>query len=331
VTVKARLIKLTGNGDTEGEGFDVQFNPTSLTIQYRSHAGQEAKGAALPAQYLGLRTATMSVDLIFDTADTGGDVRELTGRVLAFIDPTKPDKANKSKSGKSPPPRLKFKWGTFFISGVINEASEELDLWSRTGNPLHAKVHLSIEGQDPLLRKAMTSPSRDTMPGRGQQNRGNPAAPGTPDEQGEQGPARFDQSSAALAGESAAAFAARSGLDPRAWRALGLNGANPSALPAGLRIRHDHARPTEHHIHKWAASLRHRSWHDRTRSQPSRRDERFRSCNRAGAGSSPAGCRDGTGSGSGLWDLASAPCASFAIGWPIRLKRRKPQPGPINR
>lgn len=226
--LRAKLVPIIG--DKDGTAVAVQFNPTTLNLQYKSHTGQKDKGVTLARQYLGLRTVTLTVDLIFDTADTAEDVRDLTRPVISFFSPPK------AKGGKAGPPRVRFEWGTVEVTGTVESATEDLEMFSPDGKPLRAKVHLSIEGQEKAAREAVTSPAdgtdADRTPLGGPVRPDLDQDPGTP--AGQQ-PVR-DRSGPALAGESAPAFAARAGLDPRAWRSLDLGGQDPMALTPGVRI-----------------------------------------------------------------------------------------------
>jgi len=228
---KAFLQELDGKtppGKVGGE-LPVQFNPTSLRIQFtNNNEGTEAR-ARQTQQHLGTSSATLSLDLVFDTADEGTsevprNVREKTQHVRKFLLP--------AKGSKKPPPKVRFQWGTFAFDGVMTGCTEEIDLFSATGVPLRAKCSISMKEQKPEF--AALKSGAGVAQGENKKKPGESGAgPGT----GGGGPT--DASAPALAGESAADFAARMGLDPAAWRGLAAGLDATLSLEAGLEIDFD--------------------------------------------------------------------------------------------
>src|SRR5262245_1921099 len=84
----------------------------------------------------------MSVELLFDTTQSGANVRESTKDIAFFIQP-------KDKKSKKPvPPCVRFEWGVFIFRGVVDSMEETLDYFSEQGVPLRATISLSISRQD---------------------------------------------------------------------------------------------------------------------------------------------------------------------------------------
>jgi hypothetical protein len=223
---KAQLIALKGDkGSTEDtaiDPLDVQFNPASLRLQLTNETSGGRTHGHPAEQHLGEGSTQLSFDLHFDTADTGDNVREQVEKVEQFVKASVP-------ASKKAPPRVKFHWGEFIFEGVMTGLQEEIDFFSPEGVPLRSKVSVTIKGQDPKRAANEDGPGAaqgaSTVPGA--QN----APPGT---SGPPGPG--DRAGTALGGESAAAFAARMGIDPSAWRGLGAGLSSPLSLPAGLEI-----------------------------------------------------------------------------------------------
>lgn len=223
---KAQLIALKGDKkstalDTSIPPLNVQFNPASLRLQLTNDtAGGRTRGHQAE-QHLGDGSTQLTFDLHFDTADTGDNVRKQVELVEKFVLPSTP-------SSKKAPPRVQFHWGEFIFEGVMSGLQEEIDLFSAEGVPLHSKVSVTIKGQDP---KRTASEEADPARGTSQVPGAQSAGPGT-----NGGGAPGDRAGTALGGESAAAFAARMGLDPSAWRGLGAGLDSPLSLAAGLEI-----------------------------------------------------------------------------------------------
>jgi hypothetical protein len=177
-------------------------------------------------QFLGSSSTTLTVELVFDTADEGTtgaprSVRERTAMVEKFVLP------RSTEPTRQAPPKVRFHWGPFHLDGVIESINIDIDHFAGDGTPLRAKVGLSIKEQDSTYQ---FGPSNST----GNQQAPTPgtAPPGLPGG----GAAAATQSAAAIAGETAADFAARQGLDPAAWRGLDIGGSASLSLNAGLEV-----------------------------------------------------------------------------------------------
>lgn len=131
------------NVTAKGKPFAVHFNPVSLqialsnTLDDKSNPQDKQK-----QQYVAKTSAKLTMDLIFDTTDTGSDVRKITGQVAALMSP----KASGGKSGA--PPTVLFEWGAFRFQGLIESYRETLDFFSYDGVPLRASVNLTLTQQD---------------------------------------------------------------------------------------------------------------------------------------------------------------------------------------
>jgi Contractile injection system tube protein len=195
------------------ETIPVQFNPTTMQLQMSNSVDGGNSRGRQTQQFNGSSSTQLSLDLEFDTADEGTndnpvDVRSKTNKVRQFVLPG-------GKESKQAPPRVKFRWGTFELIGVMTSLSEELSLFSRDGVPLRSKLSVQIKEQDPkfdALARGSGANDDNKPPAAGQ---GSGTGPGV------EGGGPIDRAVAALAGETPADFLARNGLAPDAWRALG--------------------------------------------------------------------------------------------------------------
>jgi hypothetical protein len=222
---------------------EVQLNPATLRYQMASTVDFGKDAGRQKTTYQG-STSTLSFDLVFDTADEGStaqpvDVRTRTRQLERFVlpDMTQP---------KAAPPRLQFTYGTFTVIGVMTALNQDYDLFSASGVPLRAKCAVTIKEQKPEFDASLAGPGANTgagatppvLPGAGT-GTALPGATGAglpaPPPAGAIPAAPADRTGSALAGESAADFAQRMGLDPRAWK--GLQGiTDPLRLQAGQQI-----------------------------------------------------------------------------------------------
>lgn len=125
---------------TDGEpavNFPVHFNPASL--QYTVSNKEQGQGAK-KKQHVSETSAQLSMDLVFDTTDTGRDVRLDTGEIVKLLSP--------DAKAKKAPRMVEFSWGTFSFTGVIEQYKETLDFFSADGVPLRASVGLTLSSKE---------------------------------------------------------------------------------------------------------------------------------------------------------------------------------------
>lgn len=209
---------------------EVQFNPTTLRLQINNTVeGGQSQGRQA-RQFIGASSTTLSLDLIFDTADEGTtdkprNVREKTALVEKFVLP------KGTGQDKQAPPKVRFNWGTLILDGVIDSISLDFDLFAADGTPLRAKVGISIKEQNSkyqFLEAGAGANDAGNAPAPGEASAGSPGSSG--------GPA--SSSALAIGGESSAEFAARLGLDPSAWRGLsvGVSGSLSIGVSGSLSL-----------------------------------------------------------------------------------------------
>ena len=238
------LVPIDGAAQPRETGAPIkaQFNPTSLKMQVTNEVRRPGGRGRQAEQYIGASSTTLSFELIFDTADEGTtgspvNVRDRTQPVQRFLLP--------SAGNRQAPPRVRFKWGAFVYDGVVTSLTEDLDLFAANGVPLRAKLAVSVKEQRPEFAALQSGPGARTDSGAVRPvalpSGGGAVPPGAvpPPRPGAGGPGAAppaDRTAPALGGESVAEFAARQGLDPAAWRAVGAGIASPLALEGGRQI-----------------------------------------------------------------------------------------------
>lgn len=203
---------------------EVQFNPTSLRIQYSNRTAGGQQSGAQGRQRPGTGEVQLSFDLVFDTADEGSaeqpvNVLEKTRLVERFVRP------RGNRAGQETPPRVLFEWGSCQVQGVMDSTNVDLDFFSAGGVPLRAKVSVTIKGQDAALNY---TPSPNP-PGAAQ------AASGAPGRGG--GTPAIAQVVQAQRGTNLPALASQLGLPPELWRALASGVPNVRNLVPGQEVQ----------------------------------------------------------------------------------------------
>jgi hypothetical protein len=149
---KAQLCELI-NGTKPGPPVTVQFNPQSLKSNYsnQSSGGDQKQGSS--PQFVATGVTKLSMELWFDvtlpmsegTPNPGGDVRNLTKAVTYFM---KLQNTNSADQQTRTPPKMKFQWGSFVFSGVMDSVDETIDLFSPEGVPLRASLTVNLSKHD---------------------------------------------------------------------------------------------------------------------------------------------------------------------------------------
>jgi Contractile injection system tube protein len=136
-----RLNRARFTDVTHQSSFDVHFNPVSLQLTLQNTLDEKGSGKS-KTQYVSKSSSKLTMDLVFDTTATGGDVREHTKKVARFLEP--------STTGKQAhqPPVVRFDWGTFGFQGLVEQYRETLDFFSPEGVPLRAGVNLTLASQE---------------------------------------------------------------------------------------------------------------------------------------------------------------------------------------
>jgi hypothetical protein len=126
-------------GDGAAKTVDVDFNPASMdytiTINTQGEGGQAQQAA-------GAASAKLNFELIFDTTDTGDDVRTKTNKVEVMLRPQAG--TGGANAPQQAPPMVTFEWGAFKFVGVVDSFKQAMDFFSSNGVPLRATITLSM-------------------------------------------------------------------------------------------------------------------------------------------------------------------------------------------
>jgi hypothetical protein len=117
----------------------VNFNPASL--EYTISANSQGEGGQ-SSQVVGSSSAKLNMELLFDTTDTGEDVRKKTHEIELMLKPSA------GAGGPNAPPQVApsvlFEWGAIRFEGVVDSFKQTMDFFSSNGVPLRAAIALSL-------------------------------------------------------------------------------------------------------------------------------------------------------------------------------------------
>jgi hypothetical protein len=139
---KARIVSV----NDPSKSVTCHFNPDSFTLERTidwNDAGSIGDDASM-VSFAGGRASDLKLDFLFDTTDTGKDVRD-TYKMLIELSMVDPNKKN-TKTGKGEPPLCRFEWGRFLtFTAVISSLSQKFTMFKPDGTPLRAEVGVSFK------------------------------------------------------------------------------------------------------------------------------------------------------------------------------------------
>ena len=154
----ARLGAVTGRPEQVSEWVDVHFNPASLQLQVSNELKDTRNNER--KQYVAKASAKLTMELQFDTTDTGADVTQTTKKLQAFVAPP----LNQQNQSQVPPPVVVFEWGRVKFKGIAESYKETIDFFSANGVPLRASVNLTLSRQDQVFDDAPGTAPQDAGP-----------------------------------------------------------------------------------------------------------------------------------------------------------------------
>jgi hypothetical protein len=120
------------------EAVEVLFNPTEYRLA-KANVFSEVAVPGLqspPLQFVRGNPRTLSMQLFFDTYETGDDVRNHTSMVTGLLDIEKELHA---------PPVCRFVWGRLAFKGVLERADVRFTLFYPDGIPARATMDVSFK------------------------------------------------------------------------------------------------------------------------------------------------------------------------------------------
>jgi hypothetical protein len=132
----------------QGAKIPCEFNPAQLAIVKSNSwtAGSQAGGKEPQLKYSGANPGSVSLDLIFDTTDTGDPVTTYTDQLMTLMEVNTelPGADDQSLAGR--PPYVTFNWGGMrTFKAVVEKLSVTFVYFAASGAPLRAKVGMELK------------------------------------------------------------------------------------------------------------------------------------------------------------------------------------------
>ena len=140
--LSGELVKATITNLDTNESVECMFNPTDYTFSKSNNwQPSKKKGANVPPlEFNGGNPTDLKVQLLFDTYESGDDVRKKYTNALwdlAMVNKEKTD----PKTKKGQPPQCEFRWGTMWsFKAVVANISQKFTLFLADGTPVRATL-----------------------------------------------------------------------------------------------------------------------------------------------------------------------------------------------
>ena len=134
---KAQILYKKGGKEKE-DSIDVLFNPTEYAIESSNqYSWQSVPGLSQPlAQFVTGEASSLTMDLFFDSYESGEDVRKYTMEIVGLLDIDKEIHA---------PPQCTFVWGSLSFKGVLEKVSQRYTMFNQDGKPVRATLNVSFK------------------------------------------------------------------------------------------------------------------------------------------------------------------------------------------
>lgn len=139
------LVKAIIINTYTGEPIPVMFNPEQYTLSRSAkYTDANVKGLESPIPEWGYGSPeVLSMDLFFDTYESGLDVRLFTERIAKLLDPDETAK-------KDEPPPCLFVWGTLTFKCRLESITKKFTMFNPLGMPVRATLSVTFRGYNEL-------------------------------------------------------------------------------------------------------------------------------------------------------------------------------------
>ena len=134
-TKKAKIVILEGKN--KGKTINLQFNPSEYTLERISKFDKKSliTRENVKTQYKGGEESDLTLEFLFDTTETGKDVRLEIEPLMLLV--------TKDSELHAPPP-CAFIWSKFIFKGVVSKLSKKFTFFFEDGTPARVRVTITF-------------------------------------------------------------------------------------------------------------------------------------------------------------------------------------------
>jgi hypothetical protein len=162
---KAKINVL--EGEFIGKSIECMFRPKEYTITKQNSwvAGETVALNVPPQKFSSGGPSIMTMELFFDTYESGKDVREYTNKIwkLMCIDP----KITEEKDNpKGRPPKVEFEWGRVkSFKAVITNINQKFTMFLPNGTPVRTTLNVTFQEAEEPGKYPFQNPTTGSTPG----------------------------------------------------------------------------------------------------------------------------------------------------------------------
>ena len=163
---KAKINVLEGKLKRENP-IECMFRPKeySITKQNTWVQGETIALGVPPQKFSGGGPSTMTMELFFDTYESGEDVRKYTNKIwkLMAIDP---EITEEKDIPKGRPPKVEFEWGTVkSFKAVISNIKHSFTMFLPNGTPVRTTLTVTFQEAEEMGKYPFQNPTTGSKPG----------------------------------------------------------------------------------------------------------------------------------------------------------------------
>jgi len=141
--VISELAKAVVINTTTAERIPVMYNPEEFKLEQGNNFAEVGIPGlnSPPVQYVRGKSRTLSMDLFFDTYETGEDVRDHSAPIVRLLD---------KQPQTQGPPVLLFSLGRFQFQCVLVDAGQRFTMFQRDGTPVRSILSVRFQEYVPV-------------------------------------------------------------------------------------------------------------------------------------------------------------------------------------
>ncbi|ODA40666.1 LysM peptidoglycan-binding domain-containing protein [Desulfosporosinus sp. BG] len=150
--VKAEIQPLDNRGNPKGDPVKVLFNPAEYSIEKNNQFQQTLlPGLSAPVtHFIGGNASSLTMDLFFDTYETGEDVRDYTRKITNLLE---------IDSDLHAPPVCQFRWGRLEFKAVLERVTQRFSMFrDEQGIPVRATLNVTFKEYKTITEQFQEKP-----------------------------------------------------------------------------------------------------------------------------------------------------------------------------
>lgn len=150
--VKACIQPLDIRGNPKGDPVKILFNPTEYSIEHSNQfQNTQLPGLSAPlTHFISGNARTLTMELFFDTYESGEDVRDYTQKITELLE---------IESELHAPPVCRFSWGKLEFKAVLERVTQRFTMFrDEQGIPVRATLNVTFKEYKTITEQFQEKP-----------------------------------------------------------------------------------------------------------------------------------------------------------------------------